>query len=99
MALFTRRIDWHPMKRARTVKITATRRRTIRLTPPAIRAHCPVCEREVGMLTVTQAAEVLEIQARAFEQLIADGQVHAVETLSGGFRVCQDSLFVRGKRP
>jgi hypothetical protein len=86
------------MKRARTMKITATRRRTIRLTPPAVRARCPVCEREVEMLTVTQAAEVLEIEALAFKQFIADGQVHAVETLSGGFRVCQDSLFVRRKR-
>jgi hypothetical protein len=87
------------MKRARRVKITTTRRRTIRFAPPTIRAHCPVCERQVEMLTVTQAAEVLEIEARALRQFIADGQVHAVETVSGGFRVCQDSLFVRRKKP
>ena len=72
MALFTRRIDWHPMKRARTVKITATRRRTIRLTPPAIRAHCPVCEREVPLtsLSVLDAAE-----AALVELLAARGDV------------------------
>ena len=46
------------------------------------------------MLTTVQAASVLEIGTGAVKQLLADGQIHAVQTVSGHIRVCKDSLFL-----
>ncbi|HZS06076.1 MAG TPA: hypothetical protein VFD58_14650 [Blastocatellia bacterium] len=80
------------MKRTRKVTITTTRRRTLRVQP-AIRARCPVCQHEVETLATAHAAEVLEIDAETLNRLVAAGRVHAIETVSGSFRVCQESLF------
>jgi predicted site-specific integrase-resolvase len=46
------------------------------------------------MLTSAQAASVLEVDTGAVKQLLADGQIHAVQTVSGHIRVCKDSLFL-----
>jgi hypothetical protein len=81
------------MKGMRRVKLTTIRRRRLRLEPPAIRAHCPACGREVETLTAAQAAEVLEIDAPLPSHFIAAGRVHVMRTVSGSLRVCQDSLF------
>jgi hypothetical protein len=83
------------MTRTRKIKITAVRRRTWRAQPLLIRAHCPVCGREVETLAEGEAAGVLELDPAALAGLIAAGLVHAIPTVSGSFRVCQDSLFAR----
>lgn len=80
------------MKHTRKVKIITARRSSWR-EPPLLRAHCPVCEREVETLTIAQAVEALEISGQMFDGLIAGGLVHAIRTVSGSFRVCKDSLF------
>ena len=83
------------MKYTRRVKITTTRRRSGRLQPPLIRAHCHVCAREVELLTPVQAGEVLRVDDLALGGLIAAGQVHAIQTVSHSWWVCKDSLFVK----
>jgi len=83
------------MKRTRRVKITTIRRRLLCLQPSVIRTHCPICEYEVETLAAAQAAEVLEVDVNTLNRLIADGRVHAIETVSGSRRVCQDSLFAK----
>jgi hypothetical protein len=78
----------------RRIRIVVTRRRTVRWQAAGLRAHCPVCAREVETLACAQAAEVLEIDDEVLANLIAAGRVHAIALVSGGQRVCQASLFV-----
>lgn len=83
------------MKKMRHIKVTSTRHRSARLHSIAVRAHCPVCGREVETLAAVQAAEVLEVETDQLTHFIADGRVHAMETVSGSLRICKDSLFLR----
>jgi hypothetical protein len=83
------------MKRKRTVKITTTRRRKLSLTQTAIRVHCPTCGREVETLDAAQAAAILEVDAQTLSQLVAEGRVHTIQSVSGSLRICKDSLFTR----
>jgi len=77
------------------MKITKVQRQSVRVQPLVVRAHCPVCEREVETLTTAQAEEVLEVNARTLNRFIAEGHVHAIPTVSGTHRVCKDSLFAK----
>lgn len=74
-------------------KITITTTRILRYQAPAVRAVCPVCAREVVTLDAAQAAAVLEVSQPQFQQLLAAATVHAITTVSGSLRICQDSLF------
>jgi hypothetical protein len=77
------------------VKITAIRRRLIKVTAVTLSARCSICEREVETLTKTEAAAILEIDDRQLEHLITKGSLHVMSTVSGSSRVCKDSLFRR----
>jgi hypothetical protein len=81
------------MKRRLRLKIIRIREQSISASASTIRAHCPVCRREVETLNPAQAAEVLAVEAHAFSRLIAAGGVHQIETVSGNRRICRDSLF------
>ena len=83
------------MERSLKVKIKKVRRRSIRIPVFVVRAQCPLCQRYVEMLTLAEASEVLEVDARTVNQLIASGRVHTINTVSGGLRICKDSLFVQ----
>ena len=76
------------------LKITRSRLQTIESNAYRLRLHCARCEREVEMITSAQAADVLEIDAQTFYRLVADGEIHTVQTVSGHIRVCKDSLFL-----
>jgi hypothetical protein len=79
------------------VRITAVRRRTVRVTAGALllRAQCMTCGREVEALTRSQAGEILEVKDQELGALISAGRVHAIQTTSDSIRVCKDSLFSR----
>ena len=77
------------------VKITAIRRRLVKMTATSLRARCSICRREVETLTKTDAAAILEIDDCEIEHLVKGGSVHVISTISGSLRVCKDSLFVR----
>ena len=81
------------MKEIRRLTITVTHRRTLHLPELPVRAHCPVCGRVVTTLDVTQAAVVLAVTPAQFEGLLAAAALHALPTVSGSVRICQDSLF------
>lgn len=81
-------------RRIARLKITNSRLLTIERNAYRLRLHCARCEREVEMLTSAQAASVLEVDTGAVRQLLADGQIHAVQTVSGHIRFCKDSLFL-----
>jgi hypothetical protein len=57
------------------------------------RLRCPVCERDVGMVSRAQATGILEIDSPTFDRLLAVGCIHTVQTVSGTIRICKDSLF------
>jgi hypothetical protein len=81
------------MEPKRTARITITRRRKLRFRIPSICVDCQVCGRKVETLSVSQAAEALEVHPKALGQMIADGVIHAICTVSGSLRICQNSLF------
>jgi hypothetical protein len=81
------------MKRTRRLKITTTHRSVLSTQPSLIRAHCTACDREVETLTVAHAASVLEVDSMALTQLISDGLIHAIPTVTGSLLICRDSLF------
>ena len=82
------------MKEIRRITLTVTRRRTLRLNLSPSRAHCPDCAREVETLSAHEAAAVLGVDEAAFDSLLAAGQVHVLQAVSGSLRICQASLFV-----
>jgi hypothetical protein len=81
-------------RRIAKLKVTTTRLQTIELRAFRLLLRCPRCAREVEMLTSQQASGVLEIDRQSFARLIAEGQIHIVRTVSGGIRVCKNSLFL-----
>jgi hypothetical protein len=83
------------MNEKRRIRITTTRRRIVRFPSPAVRPSCPVCAHEVEALTTDQAAELLQADDPLLEALIAGGQVHTIQTVSGCCWVCKDSLFTK----
>lgn len=76
------------------LKITTIRRRLVRVRVMALRARCPVCQREVDTLTPLQTAEVLAVSQPALDGLIANGLIHTMRTVSGSLLICKDSLLV-----
>ena len=96
------RVDYNPSPEDRAiaeqnvrVKITAIRRRLIKVTAASLSAWCSICEREVETLNRTEAAAILEIDDCEIEHLVKEGSVHVICTVSGSLLVCKDSLFPR----
>ncbi|MFN7947993.1 MAG: hypothetical protein U0Z53_21770 [Blastocatellia bacterium] len=77
------------MREIRRITITTTRR----LRASVIRAVCPVCACEVTTLSAREAAVALEVDSGQLAGLMAAGRIHAIPLVSGGWRVCLDSLF------
>jgi excisionase family DNA binding protein len=81
-----------PTKRKLTVTITKVRRHTVVVPTSVLRGRCPVCNREVEMLTAGQAAEFLEVGDSTLQALVSAGEIHAVETTAGTILLCKESL-------
>ena len=81
------------IKQSTTVTIRTVRRRSIRVMPGVLLATCPICNREVEMLTRRQAAEILQVHDATIDGLIAARKLHAILTVSGNFCICKPSLF------
>lgn len=77
-----------------TVKVTHIRQRIIQWREPAKRQHCRLCQREVEMLTIAEAVQVLQVDQQTLACLIGDGSIHTIESVSGNLWVCKDSLFI-----
>jgi hypothetical protein len=81
------------IKQSTTVTIRTVRRRSLRVTRGVLLISCPVCNREVEMLTRSQAAEILQVHDAAVDRLITARKLHAILTVSGNFCICKPSLF------
>ncbi len=80
-----------PTKRKLTVTITKVRRQTVVVPTSVLRGHCPVCNRQVEMVTSAQAAQFLEVGDCTLQALVSAGEIHAVEAV-GGILLCKESL-------
>jgi hypothetical protein len=80
------------MKKRFKMRVTTVRQQTIVSAIEVLRYACPVCEREVEMLTGEQAIRILGVDPETLDQLVAAGQVHSIHTVTGNIRVCKDSL-------
>lgn len=78
-----------------TLKVTRIRQRIIQTCESVQRHHCQSCQREVEMITNAQAIRILGVDSLTLGQLVADSQVHSVQTVSGNIWVCKDSLFAK----
>jgi hypothetical protein len=83
------------MKQSLKLSIARSRRRRLILPMNILRVYCPSCAREVELISKAEAAGILEVDELALNGLLADGYIHTMQTLSGGLRVCKDSLFRR----
>ena len=83
------------MKKRLKMKITTVRERTVKVPNTLIRAYCQSCNVEVEMLTRAHAIKILQISVQELGHLIAIGQVHTIETISGSLLICKDSLLLR----
>jgi hypothetical protein len=77
------------MKEIRRLTITTTRR----LRSSVLRATCPVCACEVTALSPREAAAVLAVDDLQLDVLLSAGRIHAIPLVSGGWRICRESLF------
>jgi excisionase family DNA binding protein len=57
-----------------------------------LRGRCPVCKREVEVLTAAQAAQFLEVGDSTVQALVSAGEIHAVEAVGGMILLCKESL-------
>jgi hypothetical protein len=53
---------------------------------------CPVCSREVEILTLDQAISLSGIRTGRLVRLTESGNVHAIETTFGHLLICRESL-------
>jgi hypothetical protein len=80
------------MKERLRMTVTTVRQETF-IAAPALRLQCPVCEREVEMVTEDQAVRILEIDPSGLCHLAEAGRLHSIQTVTGNTWVCKDSLF------
>jgi hypothetical protein len=78
------------------VRITRIRRRlgSVQASETAgVLVFCPECRNRVQALTIRQAADLMGIGHEAIQELVHAGQAHTIPLISGGYLICQDSLF------
>jgi excisionase family DNA binding protein len=54
---------------------------------------CPLCEKNVRLLRVTNAAKLVDVHPRTIYRYIEEGSVHALKIAGKTYRVCGDCLF------
>jgi excisionase family DNA binding protein len=59
---------------------------------------CPLCEKRVQLLRVTNAAKLVDVHARTIYRYIDEGVVYAIKVVGKTYRVCGDCLY-RQKTP
>ncbi|MCA1817936.1 MAG: helix-turn-helix domain-containing protein [Acidobacteria bacterium] len=56
-------------------------------------AWCPLCDKQVRLLRVTNAARLIDVHTRTIYRYIDEGLVYAVKVVGKTYRVCGDCLF------
>src|SRR5437867_450792 len=66
-----------------------------RETTDSTHAFCPVCQRPIVLISISVAAELLNMSVRTIYYWIDHGWINTLKTASGRQRVCRSSLFDR----
>lgn len=62
-----------------------------------VRGFCPICHREVDMLTLDSAVGASDLSGREMIGRIASEEIHAIETANGSLLICKSSLTGEGR--
>jgi excisionase family DNA binding protein len=54
---------------------------------------CPLCEKNVQLFKVSNAAKLVDVRSRTIYRYIDEGLVFAVKVAGKTYRVCGDCLF------
>lgn len=65
---------------------------TIRRSSGSIHAHCPECEAQTALVTLGEAAALLNVPAEAIAQEIGSGRLHSCKPIAGTVFICCESL-------
>jgi excisionase family DNA binding protein len=57
---------------------------------------CPLCRKQVKLLRVAHAAELVDVHSRTIYRYIEEGLVHSVKVVGKTYRVCGECLFRQG---
>lgn len=57
------------------------------------RAICPVCDKQVDLITFEHAAELFHTDLQDINFLAAGGQIHQIHNRKGKLMICAGSLF------
>ena len=57
---------------------------------------CPLCGKQVRLLRVARAAELIDVHTRTIYRYIDEGLVYAVKVVGKTYRVCGECLFRQG---
>lgn len=80
------------MKKKRT-EITIETERTLFISSPRkVTGWCAVCDAEVQMVPVDEAAILQRVDSRTIFRLVEAKQVHSSETANGLLLICLNSL-------
>ena len=54
--------------------------------------HCPICQMLTELLTVNQAAELVQVEIEVVHRWLEGGMTHSALTPDGEHRVCRNSV-------
>ncbi|MGH9872515.1 MAG: helix-turn-helix domain-containing protein [Pyrinomonadaceae bacterium] len=64
----------------------------IRVVTRAVAPSCPICLSSDGLLTLAQAAGLLQVGEPSIRRWLGQGKAHGFKTPSGHYRICRNSL-------
>jgi helix-turn-helix protein len=67
---------------------------TTRVVKHASSIGCPVCLSADGLLTLAQAAELIQVGEPSIRRWLLQGKAHGFKTPSGHYRICRNSLLL-----
>jgi len=74
----------------RRIEISAFERE--RIVSQGILTHCPACRSQSELLTLAQAAALVQVDMGILDHWQADGRLHTATTPDGTHRICRNSL-------
>jgi len=81
------------MKKNVRAKITVEKERLLVISNPRMMAgKCELCQGEVTMLDIAQAARITNASQREIFRVIESGALHFAETQEGSLLICFESL-------
>ena len=69
-----------------------------RIIQRRLATHCPICETQTELLTVNQAAELVQVESQVIHGWLQGGQTHSATTPDGEHRICRNSILKFSKR-